>query len=154
MGDARSSGNDASAGTASFVHRIRVGWADCDPARIAYTGRIPYFALEAIDAWWQHRIGNDWFSLNIDRNLGTPFARLEMDFRFHVTPRAPLECTVHLTRLGETSIGFAVDGHQAGRLCFQGKFVCVFVVADRHEKTAIPADIRAIAEPFLSAPPA
>jgi hypothetical protein len=35
--------------TKTFTHAIRVGWADCDPARIAYTGRIPYFALEAID---------------------------------------------------------------------------------------------------------
>ena len=31
-------------------HVIRVTWGDCDPARIAYTGRLPVFALEAIDA--------------------------------------------------------------------------------------------------------
>ena len=38
-------------GPDTFVHEIRVGWGDCDPAKIAYTGRLPAFALEAIDAW-------------------------------------------------------------------------------------------------------
>ena len=33
----------------------RVGWGDCDPARIAFTGRLAAFALEAIDAWWGAR---------------------------------------------------------------------------------------------------
>lgn len=32
-----------------FVWQRRVGFGDCDPAQIAYTGRIPDFALEAID---------------------------------------------------------------------------------------------------------
>ena len=38
---------------AAFTHEIRVGWGDCDPARIAYTGHIPGWALQAIDAWWE-----------------------------------------------------------------------------------------------------
>jgi 4-hydroxybenzoyl-CoA thioesterase len=40
----------AAAAHAPFVHRIRVRWADCDPASIAYTGQLPRFALEAIEA--------------------------------------------------------------------------------------------------------
>lgn len=131
-----------SAPVSVFVHRIRVGWADCDPARIAYTGRIPCFALEAIDAWWEHAIGYDWFRLNLDRNYGTPFVHMEVDFRSPVTPRAPLECTVVLTRLGEKSLSFCVTGRQDEVLCFEGRFVSAFVAADRFEPIPVPADIR------------
>jgi len=42
--------------SALFIHRIRVRWADCDPASIAYAGQIPRFALEAIEAWWEHHV--------------------------------------------------------------------------------------------------
>ncbi len=85
---------------ADFCHRIRVGWADCDPARIAFTGRIPYWALAAIDAWWGHHTGDDWYRLNVDKGFGTPFVHMDLDFRAPVTPRHPLECKVRLLRLG------------------------------------------------------
>lgn len=115
-----------------FTHTIRVGWADCDPARIAYTGRIPYFALEAIDAWWEARVGEDWFRMNIDKGVGAPFVHLSVDFRSPVTPRHPLECQVRLLRLGESSIRFSVKGYQGGVLCFEGEFVEVFVDSRTH----------------------
>ena len=76
--------------TENFVHEINVTWGDCDPAQIAYTARLPYFALDAINAWWEaHFDGDGWFQLQIDRNIGTPFVNLSMDFRSPVTPRPP-----------------------------------------------------------------
>lgn len=35
----------------THIHDIRVTWGDFDPARIACTGRLPWFALDAINAW-------------------------------------------------------------------------------------------------------
>jgi acyl-CoA thioesterase FadM len=132
-----------------FTHTIRVRWADCDPARIAYTGRIPYFALEAIDEWWRVRIGMDWFHGNVDHNVGTPFVHLSVDFRSPVTPRHPLTCEVRLIKLGQSSVRFSVRGFQDGILCFEGEFVEVFVQADAHRKIAAPEDIRAKLEAFV-----
>lgn len=136
---------------APFVHRIRIGWGDCDPARIAYTGRLPCFALEAIDAWWERHVGLDWFRFNIDRGVGTPFVHLDLDFRSPVTPRAPLDCTVALVRLGESSTGFRVEGRQDGVLCFAGNFVSVFVDADSFVRMPVPDPIRAAIEPLMAA---
>ena len=28
----------------AFAHKINVTWGDCDPARIVYTARLPWFA--------------------------------------------------------------------------------------------------------------
>jgi 4-hydroxybenzoyl-CoA thioesterase len=125
-----------------FIHQIRVSWADCDPAKIVYTGRIPQFCLEAIDCWWEAVIGLDWFKMNVDRDIGTPFVHLSLDFRSPITPRDLLDCAVSLIRMGESSVRLKVVGSQDGRLCFEGEFVEVFVAAEAHQKTNIPSDFR------------
>lgn len=135
----------------AFHHEIRVGWGDCDPAKIAYTARIPAWALEAIDAWWEAQIGGGWFHMELDRNFGTPFVHMSLDFRAPITPRHRLICEVAPVRLGETSIKFRVRGSQDGTLCFEGRFVCVFTNAAAFQKSPPPEDVRAIIEPLIEA---
>lgn len=138
--------------TAPFVHRVNVTWGDCDPARIAYTARLPYFALDAINAWWEaHFDGEGWFQMEVDRNVGTPFVRLEMEFHSPVTPRHPLLCETYPTRLGNKSITFAVKGRQDGVTCFEGLFTCVFTIADEFKSQSAPARMRQIIEPLVRA---
>ena len=132
-----------------FVFSIRVGWADCDPAQIAYTGRIPYFALEAIDAWWEATTHQDWYQLNIDKNIGTPFVHMSIDFRFPVTPRHSLECEVDLIKIGDKSVRHRVRGRQDGKFCFVGEFVAVFVEADSMKTRTPPQDIIKLMQPML-----
>ncbi len=124
-----------------FIHSICVRWADCDPAAIAYTARIPAWALEAIEAWWERHAGLDWFQLNIDRKIGTPFVHMNLDFRSPITPRHKLDCEVALKQLGNRSIAHRVRGKQDGVLCFEGEFVAVFVEADTMKPRIPPPDI-------------
>ena len=136
----------------AFHHPVKVRWADCDPAKIVYTGRIPYFALEAIDAWWEHHFDADWFAMNADRNIGTPFVHLSLDFRAPVTPRHMLDCEVRLIRVGESSVRFSVRGRQNGTLCFECEFVEVFVNAGEHQrKISVPDTMRAKLEALREA---
>lgn len=135
---------------APFIHEIRVTWGDCDPARIVYTARLPWFALDAINAWWEHHLGGDgWYQLEIDRNLGTPFVHMSLDFRAPVTPRHRLQCAVWPSRLGNSSIEFRVDGRQNGIFCFEGRFVCVFAIADQFKSRPAPPEIRQVVEPLI-----
>ncbi len=134
---------------APFVHEIRVGWGDCDPAKIAYTARIPAWALEAIDAWWEHHLGGGWYHMELDRNIGTPFVHMSLDFTAPITPRHRLACTVRPAKLGTKSIAFDVSGHQAETLCFTGHFVCVFTVAKDFTAQPAPDELRTIVEPLL-----
>lgn len=135
--------------TMPFVYSCRVGWADCDVAQIAYTGRLPCFALDAIDAFWTATLGIDWYRLTLDYGMSTPFVRLAMDLSAPVTPRHPLDCTVSVAKLGRTSIGFVVEGRQNGTLCFTGDFVCVTVESTTFEKIEIPPRLRTAAEPHV-----
>lgn len=134
----------------AFQHEIRVTWGDCDPARIAYTARIPWFALDAINAWWEgHFDGDGWFQMEIDHGYGTPFVHMSLDFRAPVTPRHRLICHVWPVRLGETSVEFRVDGEQGGTLCWSGRFVCVFIVAGEFTKRTPPEQVRRVIEAAL-----
>ncbi|RMF35962.1 MAG: acyl-CoA thioesterase [Alphaproteobacteria bacterium] len=133
----------STAGNGEFVHIVRVGWGHCDPARIAYTARLPEFALEAIDAWWEHHFGTGWYQMELDTGTGTPFVHLELDFRSPVTPRHRLHCHVRPVRLGSRSIEFRVAGYQDGTLCFEGRFVSVFIHAGSMRTRTAPEHIRA-----------
>jgi 4-hydroxybenzoyl-CoA thioesterase len=128
----------------AFDHTIRVGWGDCDPARIAYTARLPAFALESIDAWWEAHLGGGWFQMELDHGFGTPFRAMQMEFLAPVTPRHRLICRVAPVRLGDTSITFAVTGRQDGRDCFTGRFTCVFTQAGALAKAPPPDAVRAL----------
>jgi len=135
--------NGADGGLRPFVHRIRVRWGDCDPAAIAYTARIPAWVLEAIEAWWERHAGLDWYQLNLDRKIGTPFVHMSMDFRSPVTPRHPLECEVALKKLGSRSITHMVRARQGGVLCFEGEFVAAFVEGKPMKPRTLPHDLLA-----------
>ncbi|AUQ64227.1 acyl-CoA thioesterase [Phaeobacter inhibens] len=136
--------------TSDFIHEIRVGWGDCDPARIAYTGHLPGFALQAIDAWWEHQLdGDGWYQMELDRGTGTPFVHMSIDFRSPVTPRHRLACSVWPVALGQKSVTFRVEARQGGTLCFEGKFVCAFIEPSDFSAKPAPADYRAVIEPLL-----
>lgn len=125
-------------------HEIRVSWGHCDPARIAYTGWLPWFALEAINAWLEAYLGGGWYEQELDHNLGLPFVDMHMSFRAPVTPRHRLVCKVWPTELGETSVRFRVEGRQDDTLCFTGDFVNVFVDPGAFSKRPPPEDVRKI----------
>jgi 4-hydroxybenzoyl-CoA thioesterase len=111
-----------------FVHHRIITWSDTDAAGIAYTGRFPNFALEAIDAWFHDRLGADWFAQHTNMGGGTPFVHISMDFRASLRPRDDLFTTIALRKAGRSSLEFAVTGRMAsGAVSFEGRFVCVFV---------------------------
>lgn len=127
-----------------------VQFGDCDPAGIAYTGKITDFCLEAIDAFWREVLeGQGWFEINVDHNIGTPFVNSNIDFFSPITPREKLVSQVKILKLGRTSIEFLVEGAQGGRPCYLGKFTCVFVQRDTVSKIEPPDWIRSALQPYL-----
>lgn len=134
-----------------FTHDIMVAWGDCDPARIVYTGRIPNFCLDAINAFCDAHLGGGWFIQELDHNRGMPFVSMALDFRAPVTPRHRLICSVGVEKLGTTSVTFRVEGYQEGVLCFEGSFTEVFTIADQFKSQEIPAHLRVVLEKHLIA---
>lgn len=128
---------------ALFVHRRTVIWADSDPAGIAYTGRFPNFALEAIEAWCAERLGFDWYQMHRQLGGGTPFVHLSMDFRASLRPGDALSTTVALSKVGRSSMEFSTVGRlDDGTVSFTGRLVCAFVDDATRRSRSIPEPLR------------
>lgn len=140
----------------AFVHAIVPVWGDLDPARIVYTGRYTDYAMRAIDAWFLERVGADFYTMNFDWGIGTPFVHIECDLKSSLTPRDVLLVAIRVKKIGSTSLTFDVEGtvEADGRPCFEGRFVCVCVEAAQQSQApraiALDKRIRVAAEADLA----
>ena len=135
-----------------FTYRREIFWGDTDTALIVYTGRFLDYALEAIEAWFRATLGTDWYAMNVDLGLGTPYVHVDIDFISPLTPRDVLEVRVHVASIGRSSLGFSVAGYANGeRLSFRGNLVSAFVNIKTMAKIAIPDEYRGRIEAYRDA---
>lgn len=134
--------------TYPFIHARRIRWGESDPARIAYTARYLDFAMDAIEAFFNDRLGASFYEFNVDMGSGSPFVHVSLDFRSPVTPRDTLETEVRIAKLGGSSVTFVVQGRVGDRVSYDGKLVCAFVdtTGATMKPMAIPPQFRAILE--------
>ena len=111
-----------------FAHRIAVTWGDMDSAAIAYTGRFSYWVLEAIEMFMGDRIGANWYAMNADHGIGTPFVNMNLTFRSPVTPREALLIEVLVKRAGDSAVTCLLVGRgdQTGEHRFDAEATFVF----------------------------
>ncbi len=148
----QSSSEQSSSAQAPLVRRHRVRFGESDAARIAYTGRFPLWALEAVEDWFDLWANHDWYEINVARGFGTPFVRLELDIAAPLRPRETLAMTVLIARVGRASITFQVEGRRDdGRLCFTSKLTCVTAATREMRAIPIPAALRARIEAYRAA---
>ena len=62
------------------VHRVRVGFGDCDPAGIVYFPRFFHFFHEAMETWFDEVLGLPYAEMIGGRGLGFPAVHTEADF--------------------------------------------------------------------------
>lgn len=135
-----------------FVQRRRVQWGHTDAAHIAYTVRFVDYAMEAIEGWFRAVLDTDWFELNIDRQLGTPFVHLELDFKAPLTPRHEIDNTVRIERLGRTSLSFLIDGRRSdGVDSYQARFTCCLVDNRSMQSVAFSGEMRQRIQNYINA---
>ncbi len=127
---------------APFDHTRTITWGDADPAGIAYTGRFPNFALDAIEAWFAARLGIDWYRMHRELGGGTPFVHMDMDFRMSLRPGDVLRTEVRLRRAGRSSLEFFVRGLVSDQVSFEGRFVCAFVDDATQKSRPAPESLR------------
>lgn len=130
-----------------FVYRRIVHWGDTDPARIVFTARFLQYALDGIEVWFEDMFGYDWYALNLDLGIGTPFRFANLDFRAPLTPRHELEIEIGVSHVGNTSIRFDLQGYGQKKdgtreLCFTGDVMMVLVTTATLKKRTIPPEFR------------
>jgi len=138
----------------SIRHRVvlnqQIGWGDCDPAQIAYTANIPGWGLSGIEEWYRQCIGYDWYAINLELGIGTPFVSLNFSFLSPVKPGDILQIHVRVSGIGNRSISHSIEGFQNDRKCFTGETVAAFVDAATMKPTPVPENIRQSVNHYMS----
>lgn len=134
----------------AYRYSYHMGFGDCDPAGITYTGALVNAALRAIDRFLSDVTdGRGWYAMSVGMGAGMPFAHLDVDFGLPVRGDADLDFTVEVTRLGQTSIGFRATGWQKGQRCFSMNSINVFV-SGKEGTQPLPDWLRAALAPHLA----
>lgn len=126
-----------------YVYHRRIHWSHTDAAQIVYTVRFFDYVMEAIEGWFHEVVGVDWYRLNLDMNLGTPFVHVDMDFRAPLTPRHDLQVTVWVERLGDKSLSFKAIGRRSDEVVsFEARFTCCMVDNRTMQPVTVPEPMR------------
>lgn len=138
-------------GSRLFVLERRVPWGDADPAGTLYFAHVCRYCMEASEEWFVQRLGTDWHRINLERGIGTPMVRTEIDFTNPAMAGEVLELIVAVERVGRSSLVLRVQGRvkDTDRVCWQGRFTCVFMDAATRRSIAIPDEYRGVMETEL-----
>ncbi len=138
------------------VHRVDVRFGDCDPAGIVYFPRFFAMFHEAMETWFDARLGVAYAVLIGERRLGFPAVHSEADFKSPCAMGETIAIELRVVHLGRSSLGLAytVRG-AAGDVRLTGATTCVVMDLDPASPTfrravACPADVRAKISAYMA----
>ena len=141
------------------VHRVRVGFGDCDPAGIVYFPRFFHFFHEAMESWFDDVLGLPYADMIHVRKLGFPAVHTEADFRSPVAMGREIAVEQRVVQLGRSSIRFAYTvrlvGEPADDVRLIGATVSVVMDLDPQRPTfrravPLPDDLRDRIAPLVA----
>ena len=123
-----------------FHYQRRIRFGDTDAAGIAYTGRVPDMALEALEVWSRERLNIDWYDSCQKSSVDTACVHLEIDFCTPMTPRDMLDISVLLERASGSSMQMRLIARNAidAKLKWQSRVVFACVDAKTFRSAPIP----------------
>ncbi len=133
-----------------------VRFSDCDPAGIVFYPQYFVMFNGLVEDWVNDELHIGYQRLLIERRVGLPTVRLEVDFTAVSHLGDTVELALGIERLGARSLTLALrcTGAGDGRLRMQTRQVMVTTSLDSHRAIDIPSDLRdAIARAMNAAPP-
>jgi 4-hydroxybenzoyl-CoA thioesterase len=126
-------------------------FGDCDPAGIAYYPR--YFDLlnSVVEDWWG-AMGVPWKTLFLQRRIGLPTVRFEVDFRAPAFLGDELLFSLSVTRIGKKSVDLEHTVRRDGTTLWRAMQILVVTSLETHKAITWPDDLRAALISFHEAP--
>ena len=125
-----------------FCVRRFVRWGDCDPATIAYTPVFVDYCVNAIGLFVQARAGVRQVSF-FENGTAMPYKALSVEFHSPIATGDAVDITVTPTRIGHSSISYAIAGVCAERAVFDARVTHVCVDTRYGQPCAMPEALRA-----------
>ena len=126
-----------------FQRERTIRFSDCDPAAIVFYPQYFVMFNALVEDWVSEHLGISYRQLVVERRIGLPTVRLEVDFQAVSRMGDKVLLSLDVERLGRRSITLALrcggDG-DAPRMTMRQ--VLVTTSLDTHTSIDIPADLR------------
>ncbi|MEO8278641.1 MAG: thioesterase family protein [Ideonella sp.] len=127
----------------SFVRQRLIRFSDCDAAGIVFYPQYFVMLNGLIEDWVNEQLGIDYAGLLMQRRVGLPTVRLEVDFKAVSRLGDRVSLGLKVERLGGASLTLDLRCIGAGdELRMQMRQVIVTTSLDSHRALPIPADLR------------
>jgi acyl-CoA thioester hydrolase len=128
-----------------FVHRLRVRFGECDPQGVVFNANYLLYLDVAFTELWRERLGG--YAEMIRRGIDVMLVQSNLSYRRAARADDQIDIRLRVAALGRTSMTMEAAVERDGETLVDATLVHVFVDAESLEKTAIPADLRALLEP-------
>ena len=128
----------------AFRRPYRIRFSDCDPAGIVFYPQYFVMLNGLVEDWFDAGLGIGYRTLIIDRRIGLPSVRLEVDFTAVSRMGDDVELALAVERVGRASLtlAHAIAG-AGGDVRMRMRQVLVATSLDNHRAMALPEDVRA-----------
>ena len=121
-----------------------IRFSDCDPAGIVFYPQYFVMFNGLVEDWFSEGLAIGWGELVLERRIGLPTVRLEVDFSAVSRMGDPVVLSLAVERLGGRSLTLALRCEsREGQLRVAVCQVLVTTSLDTHRAVDIPPDIRA-----------
>jgi len=127
-----------------FTRERLIRFSDCDPAGIVFYPQYFVMLNGLVEDWFNDELGIGYAALILERGVGLPTVRLEVDFQAVSRLGDHVELSLQVDRLGGRSLTLALEVTGAdGGLRMRMRQVLVTTSLVTHRALDIPPDIRA-----------
>jgi 4-hydroxybenzoyl-CoA thioesterase len=129
-----------------FFTRIKVRFADADPAGLVYYPVIFHYCHVAMEEFFAERCGIGYHKLMMDEGIGFPTVNVQAEFFVPLVYGDEVEIEVSASRLGRSSVTFAYNIRRASdnTLCARSTQIHVAMSLDTRRPLPIPDKYRTI----------
>jgi 4-hydroxybenzoyl-CoA thioesterase len=129
---------------AMFRRERVIRFSECDPAGIVFYPQYFVMFNDVLEDWFSDELGVGFDTLVVERRIGVPTVRLEVDFSAVSRMGDEVVLSLAIERLGRRSLTLALRCEsREGELRMAARQVLVTTSLDTHRAIDIPADVRA-----------
>ena len=126
----------------AYTTEQTVRFAHCDPAGIVFFPQYLVMLNTLVEDWFDRGLRLPYADLILQRRIGLPTVRLEVDFTAVSRLGDVLTQVLRVTHLGRSSMHLHAEFLGRGELRLRARQVLVCTALDTHRPQALPDDVR------------
>ncbi len=124
-----------------FSYRRRVGFGECDSARIYFAPHAIDYAVEAVESWYESVLGVSWVAMVDRHGLEATIEHIECEYKRPLVADQMFQVRVRVVRIGPSQITFSAAGEgDSGDTYFRVRLVASFLLRNHGIPIRIPPE--------------